>query len=123
MNPPTYRNFTHYGPRYVRPLRWAWYVTDGIGGPLLLSGHRLTKRAAQRAAARAAATCVSWESALTAQLAEVVARLHADGIDVTARLDRGRVCVRPCCPCSDRDHRRAMAAFLAVTSTVAWEVA
>lgn len=57
-----------------------------------------------------------------ADLDAVVDRLHATGIDVTADLDdKGRVCVHPTCACSDRDHRRVMAAFLAIASVVRWE--
>jgi hypothetical protein len=57
-------------------------------------------------------------------VAAVVDRLHADGIDVSAEVDaQGRVCVHPLCACSDRDHRRVMAAFLAIAGVVRWEVA
>jgi hypothetical protein len=38
-----------------------WEVTDGIGGPVLASGRRLTRRGAEKAAAHAAALCGPWE--------------------------------------------------------------
>lgn len=121
MTAPTYRLFAHHGARRLGPLRWSWEVTDGIGGPLLAHGYRLTQRGAEKVAAKHAATCERWEDA---QLAAIVARLHDDGIDVEARYDdRRRVCVRPTCACSDVDHRRVMLAFVSVVGPVRWEVA
>lgn len=56
----TYRKFAHYTTHRVARWRHAWEVTDGIGGPVLLSGRRLTRRGAEKAAANAAATCEPW---------------------------------------------------------------
>lgn len=58
------------------------------------------------------------------RLDEICEQLLADaGLQVEAHYDaRHRLCVHPVCPCSDRDHRRVMAVFLAVASPVLWEV-
>lgn len=56
------------------------------------------------------------------RLDEICTLLLAEaGLQVEASYDeRHRICVRATCPCSDRDHRRVMAAFLAVASSVRW---
>lgn len=121
MTAPTYRLFAHHSARRVHLLWWAWEVADGYTGPLLAHGYRLTRRGAQHAAARYAAVCERWEDA---QLAAIVARLHEDGIDVSARYDeQRRVCVRPCCEWTTRDEVRTLRAFLAITADVVLEVA
>lgn len=122
MTAPTYVNFPHYSTHRSPDFGWLWEVTDGIGGRVLTSGHRLTRRRAETAAALAAARCRRWDDVIRERLAAAVALLHNEGIDVTARLDAGRVCVTPTCACSDRDHRRVMRAFLEIARSVRWEV-
>lgn len=120
MTAPTYYRFPAYGPTGGHLGHRTWEVTDGTGGPLLASGWSWTKRCARHAAAEAAASC---EEAIESRLERVRTRLAADGLRVTVRLDeQGRVCVHPLCACSDRDHRRVMRAFFAITSAVLWEV-
>ena len=108
--------------RRVRLGRWTWTITDGMTGPTLASGTAWTARAAMRRRLWAEARC--HRRTPQHDLEEIVQQLHAEGIDVEAHFDdRQRVCVRPACACSDRDHRRVMAAFLAIASPVLWEVA
>lgn len=128
---PIYRTFLHTPePRRLRPGRWTWEVGDGYLATLG-AGIACTRWGAYRARDRFAGTCRSQTEAalgvLRAALGEVVARLHTEGIDVEARLDRaGRVCVRACCPTadrrrSDRAHRRAVAEICrAVGRPVLW---
>jgi hypothetical protein len=117
---PIFREWLHT-PMPVRiGVRWAWQVGDGrlirLG-----SGTALTLRTAMRARDRFAATCRTPKAALLEDLAEVCERLHQDGIDVSAEVDeRGRVCVRPACACSDKDHRRIMREFCAIVGPVRW---
>lgn len=124
MTAPTYRDRIVYGLTSDggRLGHRTWEVTDGIGGPLLLSGWALTRAAAERAAADAAATCVPWTP--QCDLDAIVERLHAEGLDVEAHYDdQSRVRVRPLCACSTWDEVRVLRAFLALTSAVRWEVA
>jgi hypothetical protein len=118
-----YRKFARYDVYRRGLLNWEWQVTDGIGGLLLASGHRRTRRAALQGAMLATVSCRPWtpQGQLLADLDVVVERLHAAGIDVSAEVDeRGRVCVRPACACSDRDHRRIMREFCAIVGPVRW---
>jgi hypothetical protein len=118
-----YRKFARYDTYRRGLLAWEWQVTDGIGGTLLASGHRRTRRAALSDAMLAAAECRPWtpQGQLLADLDVVVERLHAAGIDVSAEVDeRGRVCVRPLCACSDVDHRRVLLAFCRIVGPVRW---
>jgi hypothetical protein len=116
---PTYTRFPATHPFRLGLLRWAWEVTDGYTGPVLATGTTRTRRGAQIAASFAAAGC---EPALSLRLQWVADRLRREGLPVVARLDeQDRVCVRPLCACSDKDHRRVMRAFLAITRTVRWE--
>jgi hypothetical protein len=121
-----YRKFARYDTYRRGLLAWEWQVTDGIGGTLLASGHRRTRRAALSDAMLAAAECRPWtpQGQLLADLDQVVERLHADGIDVSAEVDeRGRVCVHPLCPCTGRQRWRAMQAFcLTIHEPIRWEV-
>lgn len=122
MTAPTYRRFTYLPmPTRVGPFRWAWEVTDGIGGPVLLSGTTRTRGGADRARVFASAQC---EPALELRLDWIVSRLHDDGIDVEFSVDERRhVCVKPCCKVSTRDEVRALREFLAITSDVEWVTA
>jgi hypothetical protein len=121
-----YRRFARYDVYRRGLLAWEWQVTDGIGGRLLASGHRRTRRAALSDAMLAAAECRPWtpQGQLLADLDVVVERLHADGIDVSAEVDeRGRVCVHPLCPCTGRQRWQAMQAFcLTLHEPIRWEV-
>ncbi len=121
---PIYRDFLHTPmPMRDRLGRWSWQVCDG---PLHLLGDGAahTRRGAMHARDAFAATCRTPEQALLEDLAVVCGRLHDAGIDVSAEVDeRGRVCVRPECPCSDADHRRVLLAFCRVVGPVRWEVA
>jgi hypothetical protein len=118
---PIYRKFPSYSAHRLGALRWAWEVTDGIGGKLLLSGHALTQSAAEREAANAAGRC---EEAIESRLARVQDLFARDGLRFDVSIDeQGRVCVRPECPCSDRDHRRVLLAFCRVVGPVRYETA
>jgi hypothetical protein len=121
-----YRKFARYDVYRRGLLNWEWQVTDGIGGLLLASGHRRTRRAALQGAMLAAVSCRPWtpQGQLLADLDVVVERLHADGIDVSAEVDeRGRVCVHPLCPCTGRQRWQAMQAFcLTLHQPIRWEV-
>jgi hypothetical protein len=81
---PTYRTGLFYGLAGGRLLHRAWEVTDGLDGPVLLSGWSLTKNRAKRAAADAAGTCEPWSSSIPAlswtpaQTAKILARYAAD---------------------------------------------
>lgn len=119
-----YHDFLHT-PMPVRDRlgRWSWQVGDG---PLHLLGDGVahTRRGAMQARDAFAATCRTPEQALAEDLAAVCEQLHDAGIDVWTEVDeRGRVCVRPSCPCSDVDHRRVLLAFCRVVGPVRWEVA
>jgi hypothetical protein len=115
---PTYRRFARYDVYRRGLLNWEWQVTDGIGGKLLLSGHRWTRTGAALDAALAAAICVE---AFEVRLERICDRLAADGLHVEVSVDeQDRVCVRPLCACSTRDEVRVLAAFLALTSDVLW---
>lgn len=127
---PVYRAFLHTPePRRLRLGRWVWEVGDGYL-TTLADGTTCTRWGAYRARDRFAGTCRSQTEAaleaLRAVIGEVVARLHAEGIDVEAGVDgAGRVCVRACCPAadrrgSDRAHRRAMVAFCRAVGPVRW---
>jgi hypothetical protein len=120
MSAPTYREFLHT-PMPVRlGHRWSWHVGDGYL-TILGDGTTFTRWGAMRARDRFARTCRTPMAALLADLDAAIRRLRDAGIDVTARIDeRGRVCVRSECACSDRDHRRVMREFLALTTAVLW---
>lgn len=124
----TFLHAPHQIVRYVRPFRWAWEVTDGWAGPILidgrgkpLAGHRWTKGGAQLDAAIAAGLCKpSPRLVLEQRLTSVVARLDRADLRVEFRIDeRDRVCVRPLCPCSTRDRVLIAREFLAVAAKVA----
>lgn len=106
MTAPTFRLFAAHGLTSDggRLGYRTWEVTDGIGGPLLVSGWALTRAGAERAAAEAAATCVPWVEPeplagvcradlpvlhpLTAMEAyELTCRLALDDVPVTVRVD------------------------------------
>lgn len=121
---PIYREWLHTPePRRIRPGRWAWTVGDGWLCTLG-EGVTVTRWGAYRARDRFAETCrelTPEEKAFRDALDAVCERLHADGIDVSAEVDeRGRVCVRPLCACSDVDHRRVLLAFCRIVGPVRW---
>lgn len=131
MSAPTFRHFPRQNVWFVRPFRWDWEITDGIGGPVIvnehdepLAGHRWTRGSAELDAAIASARCSpSPRRILEERLAWVVGRLHRNGLPVKATIDeRDRVCVRPLCACSTYDEVRILREFLAITSAVRWEV-
>jgi hypothetical protein len=119
MTAPTYRLYTQTNVHRAGLFRWDWEVTDGLTGPLLKSGTAWTRGGAEVEAALAAGAC---EPCLRLRLELVADRLGREGLPVVVRVDeQDRVCVRPLCACSDKDHRRVMRAFLAITRTVRWE--
>lgn len=115
---PVYRKFAAYGPAGGHLGHRTWEVTDGIGGPVLASGWAFTRRGAGRAASAAAGRC---EEAIESRLGRLRDRFARDGLRLDVSVDdRGRVCVRPRCVCSDRDHRRVLLAFCRVVGPVLW---
>lgn len=128
MTAATYDRFPHHCVRYVRPFRWDWEVTDGIGGHILtdddgkpLAGHRWTRGSAQLDAAIAAALSKpSPRLVLEQRLSTIVGQLDRQGLQVEVSIDeRDRVCVRPLCACTTWDRVRIARAFLAITAHVA----
>lgn len=116
----TYSRFAHPHVWRTGLLRWDWEITDGLGGRVLDSGHAWTRVGADIESITAQIAC---EPSLALRLEQITDRLGREGIPVVARLDeQERVCVRPTCPCSDRDHRRVMKAFAAQVGPVRWEV-
>jgi hypothetical protein len=117
---PIYRDFLHTPMPMRVGARWVWEVDDGYLH-VLAHDTAWTRWGAMRARDRFAATCRTPKAALLEDLAEVCERLHAVGIDVSAEVDeRGRVCVRSLCACSDKDHRRVLLAFCRVVGPVRW---
>jgi hypothetical protein len=55
--PPLYTRFAAPRSRRLRLGRWEWAVTDGIGGPVLASGHTLTWYGTSRRLDRAMRSC------------------------------------------------------------------
>lgn len=107
--------------RRVRLGRWVWLVTDGIGGPILAAGHARTRGAAEVDSSLAQADC---KPSLLVRVERAADRLRRECLPVRVRVDElGRVCVRPVCACTTRDEVRVLAAFLAITGAVRWEVA
>jgi hypothetical protein len=116
----TYFRSPHRNVWCVRPFRWDWEVTDGIGGRVLHSGHRWTRAGALLDADLALLDC---EPALQLQLDRTAERLTREGLPVTVRLDdQNRACVRFLCACSTRDEVRVLGEFLAITANVRREV-
>lgn len=124
MTAPTYRLFPHKHVWRTGLFHVEWEITDGIGGPVLESGHRRTRASADLDAGMAQALCKPHPALVLEQrLAPIVARLDREGLRVKVSVDeRLRVCVRPLCPCSDRDHRHVMQEFARIASSVRWEV-
>ena len=123
MSAPTYHLVPHPVVQREGLFRVSWAVTDGIGGPVLASGHRRTKGSAQLDVTIAKALIKpSPRRILQDRLAGIVGWLDRQGLQVDARIDEGgRVCVRPLCACSTRDEVRVLRAFLAITGAVRWE--
>jgi hypothetical protein len=104
----------------VRPFRWDWEVTDGIGGRVLASGRCWTRSGATLDTDLALLDC---EPALQLRLDRAAERLTREGLPVRVRLDeQNRACVTPLCVCSDADHRHVMQEFARITGSVRWEV-
>jgi hypothetical protein len=55
--PIFYCRFAAPGSRRVRPGRWAWWITDGLTGPVLREGWALTEFGAHHAINRALQRC------------------------------------------------------------------
>lgn len=112
----TYSRFAHrHTPRRVG-LRWAWEITDGIGGSVLAEGRAWTRIGANEASILAQIAC---EPSLALLVERAADRLARQGLPVRARLDeQDRVCVTPLCACSTRDEVRVLREFLAITPNV-----
>ena len=127
MTAPTYRKFPHYG--LVHPIALIaprWEVTDGIGGPVLLSGRRLTRRGAEKAAAKAAATCVPVPYVTRAdrpvlhpltreEACWICAVLEASGVPVSVEICGLAVVVTPLRALTTAQEVRALTAVLVRT--------
>lgn len=101
--------------------RWRWSVADGMTGPTIAAGIALTEQGAYRRIEDVLRRCQNESERLRAICAELRA---TSGVQVEASFDeRHRLCVRPLCPCTDREHRAVMAAFFPVDPAVRWEVA
>jgi hypothetical protein len=128
--PIYYANFAHTPmPRRERLGLWSWVITDGMTGPILAYGTAQTERAALRARLHAEMRCRPESERPESEreqlrLDAICARLHEQGIEVEARYDeQHRVCVHPCCEVTTADEVRVLREFLAITSSVRWEVA
>jgi hypothetical protein len=93
-----YCRFAAPGARRIRAGRWAWWITDGLTGPVLAEGTARTEWGAHRAL-NAALSCSEMATGdcrcdrpVLAPLDQMTAyrlssRLQRDGVPVTVRVD------------------------------------
>lgn len=130
--PPLYTRFAAPRSRRIRLGRWEWAVTDGIGGPVLASGHTLTWYGTSRRLDRAVRSCRPRPHHITRDdrparhplsAVEAVAicdDLAAEGIRIVIRLG-DCVDVTPCAAVDTAQEVRALAAVLGRTDVpVRW---
>ena len=123
-----YTTFASPSRRRERLGRWTWTITDGLTGPVLLSGTARTAWGASRRIERALSRCCPARPGPKRPLSPTAAtslteRLHADGIPVTVCAGD---CVEVCadCPVTTEQEVAALTAVLAATDQrVKWREA
>lgn len=96
--PIYYTRFEAPGYRRIRRGWWAWWIRDGMTGPILAEGHALTERGALRAIERTTRRCVCvagdcrCDRPVLHRLTQMEAyalteRLQRDDVPVTVRVD------------------------------------